>query len=152
MFNTGDAGEVLARAVAASGATVGEVLDSLYEQQNQELDRAKRIELVHEMVILFHNEATYVVLYHDADTQAYRTDRFEGWLQQPAGTGPVIFSNSSPTYYNLSLIGSGGSGGGEDDDGSSIGLIIGIIAGVLVLAGVGLLLAKRGRSGRDDRE
>jgi peptide/nickel transport system substrate-binding protein len=133
-----------------------EEYDALYAQQNQELDRAKRIELVHEMVTLFHNEATYVVLYHDADTQAYRTDRFEGWLQQPEGTGPVIFSNSSPTYFNLSLIGSGGSDGSGSDDGgdegSSVGLIIGIVAAVVVLAGVGLLIAKRGRSGRDDRE
>ena len=136
--------------------------DALYIQQNQELDRAKRIELVHEMVTLFHNEATYVVLYHDADTQAYRTDRFEGWLQQPAGTGPVIFSNSSPSYFNLSPIDSGGDGGeGSDgggdagdseDEGMSIGLIIAIIAGVVVLIGAGVLLAKRGRSGRDDRE
>lgn len=133
-----------------------EEYDALYAQQNQELDRAKRIELVHEMVTLFHNEATYVVLYHDADTQAYRTDRFEGWLQQPEGTGPVIFSNSSPTYFNLSLIGSGGSDGSGSDDGgdegSSVGLIIGIVASVVVLAGVGLLIVKRGRSGRDDRE
>ena len=34
----------------------------------------------------------------------------------------------------------------------SIGLIIAIIAGVVVLIGAGVLLAKRGRSGRDDRE
>ncbi len=32
----------------------------------------------------------------------------EGWLQQPTGTGPVLFSNSSPTYTNLTLVGGGG--------------------------------------------
>ena len=42
------------------------------------------------MITLFYNESTYVVLYHDADTQAYRTDRFTGWTQQPKGTGPVV--------------------------------------------------------------
>lgn len=126
-----------------------EEYDALYEAQNQELDRDKRIELVHEMITLFHNESTYVVLYHDADTQAYRTDRFSGWLQQPADTGPVIFNNSSPTYHNLTLI---AGGGGGSDDGMSTGAIIGIIVGALVLVGGGALLVLRGRSQRDDRE
>ena len=37
-------------------------------------------EIVHEMLRLFYDEAPYVVLFEDADLQAYRTDRFEGWL------------------------------------------------------------------------
>jgi len=123
--------------------------DTLYVAQNQELDRAKRIELVQQMVLLFHNESTYVVLYHDADTQAYRTDRFEGWLQQPAGTGPVVFTNSSPTYFNLSPV---GADGGNDDGGMSTGLLIAIILGALVVVGGGAALVMRGRSARDDRE
>ena len=54
---------------------------------------------------LFNRESTYLVLLQDADMQAYRTDRFEGWLQQPADTGPVLFTNTSPSYVNLSVIG-----------------------------------------------
>jgi peptide/nickel transport system substrate-binding protein len=122
--------------------------DALYVQQNQELDRAKRVDLVHQMITLFHNEATYVVLYHDADTQAYRTDRFQGWLQQPKDTGPVLFSNSSPSYFNLKPVGSGGDAGG----GMSTGLLIGLIAGGVVLVGAGAWLFMRSRSRRDDRE
>ena len=70
------------------------------------------------MITLFYTESTYVVLYHDADTQAYRTDRFTGWTQQPKDTGPVVFTNTSPTYFNLTPI--AGAGGG--DDSSSTGL------------------------------
>ena len=44
------------------------------------------------MLRLFYDESTYIVLYEDADTQAYRTDRFEGWLHQPAEIGPVLFT------------------------------------------------------------
>lgn len=123
--------------------------DALYQQQNQELDKAKRIELVHEMIRLFYRESTYVVLYHDADTQAYRTDRFEGWLQQPAGTGPVIFTNSSPTYFNLKPIDGGSESG---DDGSSVGLIVGIIVGVVAIAGIAVWVLSRRGSSRDERE
>jgi peptide/nickel transport system substrate-binding protein len=79
--------------------------DALYQEQKVELDPDRRREIVHEMLRLFNREATYLVLLQDADMQAYRTDRFEGWLQQPAGTGPVLFTNTSPSYVNLSVIG-----------------------------------------------
>jgi peptide/nickel transport system substrate-binding protein len=82
-----------------------EEYDALYEEQKVELDPARRREIVAEMLRLFNREGSYLVLLQDADTQAYRTDRFEGWLQQPAGSGPVLFSNSSPSYANLSVIG-----------------------------------------------
>ena len=82
-----------------------EEYDALYEQQKVELDPARRREIVAEMLRLFNRESTYLVLLQDADLQAYRTDRFEGWTQQPAGTGPVLFTNTSPSYVNLSVIG-----------------------------------------------
>jgi peptide/nickel transport system substrate-binding protein len=122
--------------------------DALYEQQKVELDRDARIEIVHEMLRLFYDESTYVVLYEDADTQAYRTDRFEGWLQQPADTGPVLFTNSSPTYVNLTLV----EGGGDDDGGLGTGVLIAIIAVGIIVIGGGGLLAVRSRKSRDERE
>ncbi|HEX4983520.1 MAG TPA: ABC transporter substrate-binding protein [Ilumatobacteraceae bacterium] len=123
--------------------------DALYEQQKVELDRDARIEIVHEMLELFYHESTYVVLYEDADTQAYRTDRFEGWLQQPAETGPVLFSNSSPTYVNLRLI----DGGGDDDGGGGLGVafVVAAAAGVVAIGGAGVVAVRR-RSSRDERE
>ncbi len=123
--------------------------DALYAEQNQELDHARRVEIVHEMITLFHNEATYVVLYHDADTQAYRTDRFEGWLQQPAGTGAVIFSNSSPTYFNLKPLESGGSD--SDDDSSALPMIL-LAVGAVAIVAAGGFGVMRSRSRRDDKE
>ena len=81
------------------------VYDELYAQQNVELDPVKRHEIIDEMLRFFNTNATYLVLLQDADLQAYRTDRFTGWTQQPAETGPVLFTNSSPTYDNLSVIG-----------------------------------------------
>ena len=122
--------------------------DELYEQQKVELDRDRRIEIVHEMLRLFYEESTYIVLYEDADTQAYRTDRFEGWLNQPAEIGPVLFSNSSPSYVNLTPIEGGGGGGG----GISTGVLIAIIAAGIIVIGGGVLLVVRNRTSRDERE
>ena len=79
-----------------------------------ELDRATRIEIVHEMLrLLLRPSATYVVLFEDADLQAYRTDRFEGWTRQPAETGPVLFTNTRRPTSTCKPI-EGGAGG---DDG-----------------------------------
>jgi peptide/nickel transport system substrate-binding protein len=125
-----------------------EEYDALYQQQNVELDRDKRMDLVHQMLTLFYNESTYVVLFEDADLQAYRTDRFSGWLRQPAETGPVLFTNSSPTYFNLTPI----EGGGDDGGGLGTGALIAIIGGVVVLLAIGGVLVMRSRTSREDRE
>ena len=60
--------------------------------------RPAAFEIVHEMVRILYDNAGYPVLWYAPDLQAYRTDRFEGFVQQPADVGPVIFSQSSPSY------------------------------------------------------
>ncbi|MEZ5250200.1 MAG: hypothetical protein R2713_13620 [Ilumatobacteraceae bacterium] len=62
--------------------------DALYDQQKVELDPTARRAIVADMLRLFNRRAPTFVLLQDADLQAYRTDRFEGWLRQPAETGP----------------------------------------------------------------
>jgi peptide/nickel transport system substrate-binding protein len=123
--------------------------DELYAQQNQELDRATRVDIVHQMLRLFYDESTYAVLFEDADLQAYRTDRFTGWTRQPAETGPVIFSNSSPTYFLLQPI-EGGTGGG--DGGMGTGVLIALIGGGVAILGVGASLLLRSKKNQDERD
>jgi len=54
--------------------------DALYEQQSVELDRAKRIEMVKHMQQIVHDDVVYVNPFYEQAVQAYRTDRFKGWL------------------------------------------------------------------------
>jgi hypothetical protein len=61
----------------------------------------------------------------------------------------VLFTNSSPTYFNLTPI---GDGSGSDDGGLSTGALIAIVAGGVLILGVGASLAMRSRKSRDDRE
>ncbi len=148
--------------------------DALYTEQNQELDLDRRVGLVHEMLTILHDAAVYIPLYLGPDLQAYRTDTFEGWVRQPADIGPVMFSNSSPSYVLLQPVG-GDSGSttttgetdgttapGEsttttegpgvplDDSGGANWPLI-IAGAAVVLAGGGALVARR-RSSADDRE
>jgi peptide/nickel transport system substrate-binding protein len=91
------------------------------------------------------------VLYTYPDSQAYRKNRFTGWTQQPEKTGPVLFSNSSPTYAKLKpVVASATSGGGDDGGGGSGGLIAIIVVAVVVLGAGGLWLMRRRTA--DERE
>ncbi len=119
--------------------------DELYKEQNAELDPVRRLEIVHEMLKLFYASATYFPLVYGPDLQAYRTDRFDGWVRQPADTGPVLFSNTSPTYWNLKVVG-GSSGGGSST--AIVAVIAVVAAGVLLAA----LVAVRRRRSADERE
>jgi peptide/nickel transport system substrate-binding protein len=54
--------------------------DALFAQQATELDRDKRIELVWKMQEIVHDDVVYIIPYYDPNIQAYRTDRFSGWI------------------------------------------------------------------------
>jgi peptide/nickel transport system substrate-binding protein len=146
--------------------------DAMYAEQNTEVDPDRRLEIVHDMLTLFHDAAIYIPMYLGPDLQAYRTDTFEGWVKQPADIGPVMFSNSSPSYVLLHPVGDqpddptattveGTTGsttddgtpvaGGEGDDGGG-GANWLLIAGLgVVVVGGGVLIARR-RGSADERE
>jgi peptide/nickel transport system substrate-binding protein len=121
--------------------------DADYKAQNQELDHDKRVEIVHRMLRTMYDAAVYHVTWYEGDLQAYRTDRFEGWLRQPADIGPVLFSNTSPTYAKLTPTASSGGGGGGISGGAIAGIVV---VGLLVLAGVAYFVMRRRTA--DERE
>ncbi len=121
--------------------------DAGYKSQNVELDKATRLETVHEMLREFYASASYNVISYEGDLQAYRTDRFDGWLRQPAEIGPVLFQQTSPTYANLTPVASTGSDGGGL---GAVELIVLVAVGLGVVALVALLLRRRGSA--DERE
>ncbi len=107
--------------------------DKLYKQQNVELDPAKREELVHEMLTRFYKTGVYNSLWYEGDLQAYRTDSFAGWLRQPADTGPVIFSNTTPTYASLTPVAATSDGGGGMSTGAIVGIVAAAVAGAALI-------------------
>ena len=53
--------------------------DALYKQQAVELDKDKRIEMVHEMQKIVFDDVVYIIPFYAQSVQAFRTDRFTGW-------------------------------------------------------------------------
>jgi peptide/nickel transport system substrate-binding protein len=125
--------------------------DKLYQQQKVELDPDKRQEIVHQMLLRFHDAAVYNVLYVYPDLQAYKKDQFTGFVRQPEKTGPVLFSNSSPSYARLELASATTGGSGGDGGGGGSGGVIAIIVAVVVVLGAGAFWAMRRRTA-DERE
>lgn len=54
--------------------------DELYAQQQVTLDFETRKDIVWEMQKIVHDDVVYIIPFYDANVQAYRTDRFTGWL------------------------------------------------------------------------
>lgn len=56
--------------------------DDLYQKQSIELDKDKRIQMVKQMQQIVHDDVVYIIPFYEQAVQAYRTDRFKGWLTQ----------------------------------------------------------------------
>ena len=67
--------------------------DALYTQQQLELDTNARKDIVWEMQKIVHDDVVYIIPYYAASVQAFRTDRFTGWItDQPKVELPDVSS------------------------------------------------------------
>lgn len=54
--------------------------DELFAQQATALDKEQRREIIWKMQEVLHRDVAYIIPYYAQATQAYRTDRFTGWI------------------------------------------------------------------------
>lgn len=59
--------------------------DQLYLDQQKTVDKAARQQIVWEMQEMVFNDRPYIVLYYEKLLQAYRSDRFTGFVESPLG-------------------------------------------------------------------
>ena len=125
--------------------------DKLFAAQSTETDPAKRVEIVKQMQQILYDDWPYAITYYYDNLVAYRSDRFEGFVPQPAPDGSYLFQYGTWTYENLKPVTATGlsrAGGG-----SSSAVIGGIVAAAAVLGALALLVLRRRRTaGADDRE
>jgi len=141
-----------------------EEYDALYAQQATETDVAKRREIVKQMQQIVYDEAPYAITFYYDLLQAYRSDRFTGFVNQPSADvagrgGPLLFQFGTWSYEAIQPAGAeatdgggGTGGGGTGDSGTNVALIGGLAA---LVAGIGVLVAllvRRGRSSDEDVE
>jgi peptide/nickel transport system substrate-binding protein len=152
--------------------------DKMYAAQNLATDDQARKAIIDEMQQYFYDQAPYHLLYYDDELDAYRTDRFTGWQNQPLDTGVPLFTYSVINYSFLTdataatpapsldapaasgATSSGGAvagatptpSGGGDNAASSSSMTLLVIGGALVLIGVvaAVVISRRRRTASDE--
>lgn len=150
-----DGGEILAN--LSDSFYCDEEYDALFEQQSLETDTAKRAELVKQMQNKLYDDAPYIVTYYYDNLEAYRSDRFTGFVPQPAPDGSLLFQYGTWSYQNVEPVteeaGGEGDGAAASSSSSTVPLIVGGVALILVVGLVAFLLGRRkGSSAEDDEE
>jgi peptide/nickel transport system substrate-binding protein len=116
----------------------------MYQEQKEQLDIDERAATIKEMQRIAYEENPYVIFYYDNQTEAWRTDKFEGWTKTPtaADPGQVAFTFTTKTYLNLQPLSSqdeAGSGGGGT---SPLLYVLLAVVAVAVIAGVVFFLRR----------
>ncbi len=137
--------------------------DKLFEQQSVETDSAKRTDIVKQMQQMLYDDAPYVVTYYYDNREAYRSDRFTGFVPQPSPNGSLLFQYGTWSYENVKPVSaespaasgsaSASTGGGTTESSSSnVPLIVGGVVALLAVLGVGIAVGRRGGRSDDDEE
>lgn len=124
--------------------------EKLYQQQLKELDRTKRAEIIKKMEERLYTDAPVIALYYPNDLEGYRKDRIAKISSIPEDKGILYGASGYWPFYTVEAVTQ--SDGEAADEGSSTGLIVGVVGGVLVLGLAGVLLLRRRQGVADDRE
>ncbi len=119
--------------------------DALYKQQHVELDQQKRSALVQQAQKLIYDAAVNNVIYYPNMLEAYRSDRFGGFVTQPAQNGVISEQNGPWGIYSATPVDSAGATAGFN----WAWLVIPAVVVVLALAGFFWFRSRR--SSVDDR-
>ncbi|MFE3522319.1 ABC transporter substrate-binding protein [Streptomyces sp. NPDC059161] len=123
--------------------------DDLYARQSAEYDTAKRADLVKQMESRLYDTGYINVMAYPNAVEAYRTDQIKSITTMPEAAGNIYGQDGYWSWW--SAVPAGGSAKASGSGSSAI-VVLGIVAGVVVLAGLGGFLALRRRAGADDRE
>ena len=120
--------------------------DKLFTEQATAVDRTKRVAIVHQMEEILYNEGPYVILSYATNLQAYRADRWTGWVLAP-NNAPAPMNNYLPdTYVSVKPATAAAETGGG---GLSTGAIVAIVIGIAVVVGIVIWVMMRRRGPKD---
>ena len=128
-----------------------EEYDEMYLEQKTILDLDQRAEMIKEMQRIVYVDTPYIVLWEEPTLQAYRSDRWTGFIKQPAGDGDLLASSGPFSYISIEPVSAEAASRSARESARGIppGVWIAIAAGVALV--VGLWLFRRNRIDEDER-
>lgn len=120
--------------------------DAMYKEQKLELDEAARKQTVTEMQQYLYDKNSSIVLFYETSLQAYRSDRFTGFVTQPADVGYIYFAYGAYSYMNVEPVSSADTSSSANSSGVPTWVWAGL---VVVVGGVAFALIRRSRSATD---
>ncbi|MFI0981980.1 ABC transporter substrate-binding protein [Streptomyces sp. NPDC021093] len=125
--------------------------DDLYARQTVEYDKAKRVDLVKQMQSRLYDTGFMNVMVYPNAVEAYRTDQIKSILTMPQAAGNIWGQDGYWSWWSAEPVAESGSG--DDGDGGTsptVWIVSGI--GVLLVAAIAVVTARRRRSTAEDRE
>jgi peptide/nickel transport system substrate-binding protein len=119
-----------------------EGFDRQYIEQKTLIDPAERAAVIKEMQRKLYLEVPEVVLYYYNFLEAWRTDRFTGFVHQPTNNGAVFDYYGIYTFLNMQLKSEAGPAPGGETKGIAAGVWIGILAVIAVIV-IGVIVVRR---------
>jgi peptide/nickel transport system substrate-binding protein len=126
--------------VWSDGCYSNPTYDKLYEEQASTLDEAVRRDTIIKMQKILYDQVPEIVLLYPNVLQAYRNDRFTGFVRQPFPNGSIFFTWSSTPYLTIEPV-TGSTGTASNRSGIPVALWAGI--GVVVLLGAFFIWKRR---------
>lgn len=123
--------------------------DKIFKAQHAELDADKRADLVKQAFSVIYDAYVSNPIWYIKPLEAYRSDRFEGFMTQPEKGGVILNQNGYWGLYGAKPVSGSES---ASDDGGLPGWAIPVGAIVVLAAAGGAIVASRRRSTGEDRE
>ncbi|HEX6249291.1 MAG TPA: ABC transporter substrate-binding protein [Nocardioidaceae bacterium] len=128
-----------------------EEYDRLYDEQHSAVDEEERAEMIKQMQEIIYMDAPYLLTGYNTVGEAWRSDRFEGFVPQPNPGGVMLISYGAENYINIKPVAEEATSSASSSNGAVVaGAVAAGVAGVGLLA---LLLVRRRRHATaEDRE
>jgi peptide/nickel transport system substrate-binding protein len=119
--------------------------DKLFQDQQRASSVDDREALVTQMQQMLYDDRPEIVLWYESYLQAYRSDKWTGFVKQPSEDGSILFQYSHYSDLQIQPVSEAGVAEGGADEGGVPPLVwIALVVAVVVIAGI--VFTRRRRS------
>jgi peptide/nickel transport system substrate-binding protein len=115
--------------------------DQLFKDQQSAETLEERQQIVDQMQQVLYEDRPEIVLWYENYLQAYRSDRWTGFVKQPEPQGAILFQ-----YGHYSTLSARPVSAAAGDEGGGVPVIVWIAVAAVILVIAGLVIVRRRRA------